>query len=166
MKQLLIIFIIVFNSLAATSQTTNIISETDFKNVKINSISLNDLKKTSGKQAKVEKLLGTITSFTTDENKNYHYFKFNGLAIDFSVSGKAYIEAFEINNKQATLTIKDINITVGEPIKKLGEVVFSVGRNGAKSILYSTCEDCDVFINIEFNQTTNLITKISYMDMS
>ena len=166
MKKKLFIFILLTFSFVAKSQTINIISDTDFESIKINTISLKQLKNTNGKQAKIEKLLGVTTSFSKDENETYNYFKFNGLSIDFFMSGKAYIESFEINSNQSSLTIKNNTITLGENIDKLGKLIFSVGRNGAKSILYSTCEDCDVFINIEFNQTTNLVTKISYMDMS
>ena len=119
----------------------------------------------NGKQSKVESLLGTSTSYETTEF--FYHFKFDGLKLDFSkMENKPFIESFEILNNKVVLTVKNIAITIGDNISKLGEVNFSEGRNGAKSILYSTCEDCDVMINIEFDQTTNIITKISYFDMS
>ncbi len=167
MKQKLFVFILVLSSIIAKSQS-NILSDSEYQSIKISNATITDLKKTKGKKDSVEKLLGTVTSFSQDENEIYHYFKFNGLSIDFAMSGKSkpYIESFEIMSNQVSLTIKDKTITVGDDINKLGTVVFIVARNGAKSILFTDCEDCDSFVNIEFDQNTKVITKISYMDMS
>ena len=168
MRLKLFVFLFVVTSFVAKSQTSNILSDSDYQNIKINNVIITDLKKAKGKKASVEKLLGAATSFTKDENEIYHYFKFNGLSVDFVMrgSGKPHIESFEITNDQASLTVKGVTISVGDNISKLGEVVFMVSRNGDKSILYTDCEDCDSFVNIEFDQGTNVITKISYMDMS
>ena len=167
MKNKLFIFLFLFTSFIAKSQTTNILKSSEFEGIKINNTTLSDLKKTKGKQAVVENLLGAVTSYNTDENENYYYFIFKGLKVDFSTLGrsKPYIESFEINSNESSLTVKNVVVTIGDNISKLGSIVYSVGRSGAKSILYSVCEDCDSFVYIEFNQTTNIITKISYMDM-
>ncbi len=168
MKQIIFVFILVISSFVARSQTSNILSDSEYQNIKINNVSIADIKKSKGKKSAVEKLLGASNSFTKDENEIYHYYKFNGLSIDFVMKGKSkpYIESFEIKDTNASLTIKDKTITVGDNISKLGTVVFMAARNGDKSILYTDCEDCDSFVNIEFDQTSKLITKISYMDMS
>lgn len=168
MKKITLVVLLLLTSFIAKSQSVNIISESDINSIKINNAILLDLSKTKGKQAKVETLLGPVTSYKVDENETYYYFTFKGLKIDFSLVGKSkpYIESFEINSNETTINIKNTTITIGESIDKLGNIVFNVGRNGAKSILYSACEDCDVFINIEFDQTSKLISKISYMDMS
>ncbi|RKF05117.1 hypothetical protein C8N26_0518 [Tenacibaculum lutimaris] len=163
MKQLVFVFFL-FVTLIAKSQT-NIISNSDFNNIKINNITLSDLKKTLGKQTKIESLLGTSNSY--EDNGFYYYYKFNGLKIDFSTSGrKPYIESFDVLNNEASFTIKGITVTVGDPISKLGTIDLSTGRNGDKSILFAECDSCDVFINIDFDQTTKKITKINYFDMS
>lgn len=165
MKQLILIAFFLVASYTVKSQSINSITSVEFDAVKINTITLIDIKKTNGKQSKVESLLGTSTSYETTEF--FYHFKFDGLKLDFSkMENKPFIESFEILNNKVVLTVKNIAITIGDNISKLGEVNFSEGRNGAKSILYSTCEDCDVMINIEFDQTTNIITKISYFDMS
>ncbi|CAM1369421.1 conserved exported hypothetical protein [Tenacibaculum sediminilitoris] len=163
MKQLVIVFFLL-TTLIAKSQT-NIISNSDFDNIKINNVALAEIKKTFGKQAKVESLLGTTTSF--EDNGFYYYFKFNGLKLDFSTSGsKPYIESLDVLSNQATFTIKGVTISVGDPISKLGNVTFSKGRNGSESVLFAECDECNVFINIDFDQTTKIITKINYFDMS
>ncbi len=168
MKQKITLIILVLTSFIAKSQTSNIVTASEFDAIKINTTSLTDLKKTNGKQSAVETLLGPVASYSVDENESYYYFTFKGLKVDFSTMGKSkpYIESFEVNSSETTFSIKGITITVGDNISKLGTTVFSVGRNGLKSILYTACEDCDSFVNIEFDQTTNIITKISYMDMS
>lgn len=168
MKHRIFVFVFVLTSLIAKSQTSNIITSSDFDGIKINTTSLSDLKKTNGKQSNVEKLLGAAASYNVNETETYNYFTFNGLKVDFATTGKSkpYIESFEVNSNASSITIKGTKITIGDNISKLGDIVFSVGRNGSKSILYAECEDCDIFINIEFDQAANTITKISYMDMS
>jgi len=163
MKQVVVVFFLL-TSFIVKSQT-NIISNSDFNNIKINNISLIDLKKTLGKQAKIESLLGASNSY--EDNGFYYYYKFNGLKIDFSTSGrKPFIESFDVLSNEANFTIKGVTVTVGDPISKLGSIDLSTGRNGDKSILYAECDSCDVFINIDFDQTTKKITKINYFDMS
>ncbi|MCD8404137.1 hypothetical protein LNI90_03905 [Tenacibaculum dicentrarchi] len=167
MKQQFILSLLVISSFIAKAQTSNIITLVELNSFKINNITLSDLKKTAGKQAAVETLLGSANSYKSDENQQYYYFVFKGLKVDFSRDKSTpYIESFEINNNESSLTIKQQTITIGDNISKLGTIFFSPGRNGDKSIIYTSCEDCDSFINIEFNQNTNLITKISYLDMS
>lgn len=167
MKQKIIICLLVISSFVAKGQTSNVVTPLEFDAFKINNSTLSELKKTQGKQASVEALLGTVTSYKADENEGYYYYVFKGLKIDFS-TGKStpYIESFEINNNEATLTIKQNTFKIGDNISVLGTIIFSLGRDGSKSIMYTACQDCDSFINIEFDQTTNIITKISYMDMS
>ncbi|WGH74598.1 hypothetical protein P8625_10910 [Tenacibaculum tangerinum] len=163
MKQLVLLFFLL-TSIVAKSQT-NIITKSDFNDIKINNIALTDIKKTFGKQPKLESLLGPANSY--EENGFYYYFKFNGLKLDFSISGKKpYIESLDVLTNESTFTIKGNTVTVGDPISKLGDVSFSTGRNGAKSILYAECDECNIFINIAFDQETNMITKINYFDMS
>lgn len=168
MKQKLLIFVLVLSSFIAKSQTSNILSKTEFNDIKVNTASLADLKKTKGKQSSLESLLGKVASFSMDENETYYYYTFNGLKVDFSTMGKSkpYIESFEVTSNASSITVKGVKITIGDNISKLGNIVFSVGRNGSKSILFTECEDCDSFINIEFDQSSNVITKISYLDMS
>ena len=165
MKQSILIIFFLIASFTVKSQSVNIITSDEFDAVTINKTTLLNLKKTNGKQSKVEGLLGASTFYEATEF--FYHFKFDGLKLDFSnMENQPFIESFEILNNKVVLTIKNIAITIGDNISKLGEVNFSKGRNGSKSILYSTCEDCDIMINIEFDQTTNIITKISYFDMS
>ncbi|MEX6626773.1 hypothetical protein PG913_12760 [Tenacibaculum pacificus] len=165
MKQKLIIYLFLISSFIAKGQTSNIVTATEFDAFKINNITLSDLKNTQGKKSLIENLLGTVNSYKSDEG--YVYITFKGLKVDFSLANnKPYIESFEVNTKEHNITVKNTTVNIGSNISELGTIVFSTGRNGNKSILYTTCEDCDSFINIEFNQKTNIITKISYLDMS
>lgn len=163
MKQLFLLLLLA-TSFIVKGQT-NIISNSDIESIKINNITITDIQKTYGKQPKVEALLGATTSY--ENNGFYYYFKFNGIKLDFSTSKrKPYIESLDILTNEASFTIKGVTVTIGDSISKLGKVELSTGRNGAKSILFAECDDCDVFININFDQATNIITKINYFDMS
>lgn len=167
MKQKLIICLFIISSFLAKAQTSNVITALEFDSLKINNSTLSELKKTNGKQADVEALLGTATSYKADENESYYYYVFKGFKVDFSTAKDTpYIESFEISDNQATFTIKGKTIKVGDNISLLGTVVFSPGRDGSKSIIYTACEDCDSFVSLEFDQATNIITKINYLDMS
>lgn len=167
MKHKLLFIAFLFVCLAVKSQNVNIISESDINNIKINNTLFSDLKNTLGEKAGVETLLGTAASYNVAVNNSYYQFKFDGLSVDFSnLKAKSYIESFELSNNKNSFLINGKKVSVGDNISTLGDVKISNGRNGAKSILFSTCEDCDVFINIDFNTSDNTITKISYMDMS
>ena len=165
MKQKLVLVVFMFVYAFSYAQNVNVISKDDINSCKINNVALSEIKSTNGKQSKVESLLGAATSF--ENNGFYYYFKFNGLKLDFSTSkSKPFIESFVILSNESSVTIKGITVTIGDSIDKLGTVSFSTGRNGNKSILFAECEECDVFINIDFDQTTKIITKINYFDMS
>lgn len=167
MKQKLLALVCIFICLVAKGQTVNVVSSSDIDNIKINSTTLSDLKKTNGKKDKVEAFFGAPASYNVTVNNSYYQFRYDGFNLDFSTLNKKkpYIESFELNTNKNTFTIKGVTIMVGENISKLGEVKVSTARNGAKSILFSTCEDCDLFINIDFD-AANTITKITYYDMS
>lgn len=167
MKQKLLVLVLSFVCLIAKSQTVNVISDSDINNIKINSTTLSDLKKTYGKQDKVEAFFGTPNSYNVTVNNSYYQFRYEGFNLDFSTLNKKkpYIESFELNTNKNSFTIKGITVTIGDNISKLGDIKVSTARNGAKSILFSTCEECDLFINIDFD-ASNTITKITYYDMS
>lgn len=167
MKQKLLALVCMFMCLAIKAQTVNVVSSSDIDNIKINSTALSDLKKTHGKKDKVEAFFGAPATYNVTVNDSYYQFRYDGFNLDFSTLNKKkpYIESFELSTNKNTFTIKGITVTVGENISKLGDVKISTARNGAKSILYSTCEDCDLFINIDFD-ASNTITKITYYDMS
>ncbi|WP_348715405.1 hypothetical protein [Tenacibaculum sp. 190130A14a] len=167
MKQKLLVLVFTFVCLVAKGQTVNVVSASDIDNIKINSTTLSDLKKTYGKKDKVEAFFGAPASYNVTVNNSYYQFRYDGFKLDFSTLNKkkAYIESFEISTNKNTFAIKGVTVAVGDNISKLGEVKVSTARNGAKSILYSPCEDCDLFINIDFD-ASNTITKITYYDMS
>ncbi|RSK41778.1 hypothetical protein [Mangrovimonas spongiae] len=74
------------------------------------------------------------------------------------------IGSFEIVNSNYNITIQGTTITVGDNISLLGDVVFNTMNNGDQSIVYMPCDGCNNFISIRFNQETNVISKIIYIE--
>ena len=172
MKHLIIIILFAFTSVAKCQPNTNIITSTEYENIKINNIKIADIRNTLGKSNAIESLFGTSTSKNIDQDGDFYNYNFNGFTISFSsiisdgTHDKPIISRFEITNNNAKIIIKGIPITIGDKIEKLGDVTFNTNNDNSKSILYMECDGCNNFISIEFNQSTNIITKIEYIELT
>lgn len=169
MKNITLILLLVFTSLAQC-QTANIITSTEFYNIKINSISLEDIINTHGVENEFQSLFGTPASKDINEDGYYSYYVYDGFEINFSslLSGKAehILGSFAITNNNYNITIQGNTVTIGDHINLLGDVVFNTMRDGKKSIVYQYCDGCNNFISIRFNQVTNVITEIIYIEQT
>ncbi|OUR93973.1 hypothetical protein A9Q87_04515 [Flavobacteriales bacterium 34_180_T64] len=170
MKNITIILLIAFSSLGQC-QTGNIITESEFDNIKINGISLLNIKNTLGEQNAMESLFGVPNDETIDPDGEFTNFEYNGFSIGFSalLSGdlnQPILGAFQITNGNYNISIQDITFTIGDNISLLGNIVFNTTNNGSPSIVYMHCEGCNNFIIIRFNQLTNTITDIQYIEQS
>ncbi|MCH7523910.1 MAG: hypothetical protein IIC74_02585 [Bacteroidetes bacterium] len=171
MKNLIILLSLAFVSTAQCQITDNIITPTEYNNIEINGIKLIDIKNTLGNQNAIESLLGTATNINIDMDGNS--FDFNGFHIGFSaiISDGTYdspiLAGFRILNNSSNITIRGITVTIGSNISLLGNVVFGTSSiNGEQFISYMDCNGCNNFIMINFNQTTNIITAIYYIEMT
>jgi hypothetical protein len=172
MKSTLLILALILSSIAAKCQNENIITATEYDNIKINTTKLIDIKNTLGNPNTIENLLGLTTSKEIDPDGDFYHYSFSSYKISFSsmISSGTYdkpiLSKFEILNNNASITIKNVTITIGDHTNTLGNVVFNTQKDNSKSIVYSTCDGCNNFIVIEFNQSTNIITKIYYLEMT
>lgn len=168
MKKIILTFVILF-TINTYSQNANIISQNDFNNIEINNVKFQDLANTYGNLNSIENLLGTASSKKLDPDGNS--FKFPGLSIGFSALlsddyNTPVISRIELTSSNSTLTIKDVKIKLGDSINKLGTIVFNTMTNGSKSILYTYCDGCSSYFSIDFNQSTKLITKIVFIELT
>jgi len=171
MKNIILILFLTFSSIVSC-QTANILTPTEFDNIKINGVNLATIKNTFGNQNAIEALFGTANEKTIDPEGEFTYFKFNGFTIGFSaqVSGSAIdsllIGGFDITNNNSNITIQGVTVTIGDNISALGNVVFNTMNDEGKSIVYQYCDGCNNFISIRFNQSTNIITEIIYIEQT
>lgn len=172
MKNTIILILFLAFSSMVSCQTANILTPTEFDSIKINGIDLLTIKGTFGEQNAIEGLFGASNKKIIDPDGEFTYFEFNGFTIGFSaqVSGSTIdslsIGDFDINNNNFNITIRGITVTIGDNINALGSVVFNTDIDGDKSIVYQYCNGCNSFIYINFNQDTNIITEIGYIEQT
>ena len=164
MKNIILILLLVFPSLVKGQITSNIISETEFNNIKINNVTLSNIKTTNGTLSQVTNLFSySVLQNNQQPEEDYYDYTYDGFTIGFSENE---ISAFEITNANWSITIQDNTVTIGDHINLLGDVVFNTMRDGKKSIVYQYCDGCNNFISIRFNQVTNVITEIIYIEQT
>jgi hypothetical protein len=161
----------VLSSSLAKCQTANIISQTDYNNIEINGVKLIDLKNTYGETNAIQTLFGTPVSKNIDIDGDFFNYTFKDFKIGFSALlsddfNKPILSKFELNGSSSEIKIQGTIIKVNDNISKLENLKFNTDRNGDKSIIYMACDGCNNFISINFNQTTNTITKITYIEMT
>jgi len=164
--------VIMSTSLVQCQINANIISENEFNNIKINNVTLSAIKATEGNENQVQNLFSSIILEkdinTGERGPSNYWFKYNGFEIALTDSAGTPnhpgIAMFEITNNNWSFTIQERTITIGDNINLLGNIVFNSDKNGDKSIVYQYCYGCNNFIYIDFNQDTNLITEIGYIE--
>lgn len=164
MKKILLIILIASSNLAKCQMTSNIISETEFNNIKINGITLNDIKSTNGIYSQINNLIpASIEQSVIESEEAYFYYVYDGFDISFSENE---ISSFEISKSNWSILIQGKTLTIGSNIDVLGNVVLNTNRDGSKSIIYQYCDGCNNYITIDFDTNTNLITAITYIEMT
>jgi hypothetical protein len=165
MKNILLILTLSLTSLASCQITSNIITKTDFYNIKINNSTLNDIQATKGIRQQVRDLIPVIIKNATEEPEedNYYSYKCDGFNLAFEENE---IIAFKIPKNNWNITIQGVTVTIGTNISALGNVVLNTQKNGNKSIIYQYCDGCNNFIYIYFDQFTNEITEIGFIEQT
>ena len=164
MKNILLILMLIAPSLVKCQVTSNIISETEFNNIKINNVTLSAIKATNGDYTLISNLtLGTITENTQEQEVQYYYYIYNGFNISFSENE---MSSFEITNNNWNINIQGNIVTIGSDISTLGNVVVNNDIGGGKSIIYQYCDGCNNYIFINFDTSTNKITEIGFIEQT
>ena len=169
MKNITLILLLAFTSVAQCQITANIITEAEYNNIEINGIKYIDLKNTLGEQNAIEALFGIANTMEKDDDPIYGgeilYIEFYYDGLDFGFS-EGELGAFNITNNNSNITIQGVTVTIGDNISALGNVIFNTMSNGNQSIVFQYCDGCNNFISIRFNQTTNIITEIIYIEQT
>lgn len=172
MKNILFILAILLSSVAQCQMTSNIISETDFNNIKINNITLSAIRATEGKETLVQNLYAsTILEKdinTGERGPSNYWYKYNGFEFAFTdsagITGHPGLAMFEITRSNWSITIQGVTVRIGDNKNLLGSLTTNTNTDGNKSIVYQFCNGCNSFIYIDFDQSTNIITKIGFAE--
>jgi len=163
MKNILLTLLLIFPSLVICQITSNIISETEFNNIKINNVTLSSIKTTSGTLYQVTRLFSlSILQNTQQPEEDYYDYTYDGFTIGFSENE---ISAFEITNTNWNITIQGNTVAIGGHKDALGNVVLNNQVGGGKSIVYQYCDGCNNFLSF-YLDSDNLITKIVYVEQT
>lgn len=171
MKNLIIIFLsLTFTSLVQC-QNSNIISSTEFDNIKINDKKFIDVKSTFGNLNSIENLFGVANEKNIDPDGDFFNYRFDGLSIGFSALlsqdyDKPIISKFEITTNVSNITIRGVTVTIGDNINLLGNMTINANTDGSRSVIYQFCEGCNSFLSIRFNEITSKITSIEYIEQT
>jgi hypothetical protein len=150
-------------SLAKCQVKSNIISQTEFDNIKINNVTFSKIKLTNGNEEQLKNLFtNNITESNKEPEEDYFYYVFNGFNISFSDN---IVSSFEITNTDWSLTIKDKTIKIGSHKDELGTVFMNNQVGGGKSIVYQYCDGCNNFLSL-YLDSNNLIEKIIYIEQT
>jgi len=147
-------------------QNNNILPPEDFYNISFNGITLGSIIDTKGDPAKVNTLFGMTMEANKSNDPNYFWINFGNDAIGFTFDeliGDLDLSRLEVKSNQVAVKIGDKIIHIGDSIEKLGNIKILTQTDGNKVILFITKESDGVWISIDFNPTTKIITKISYM---
>ncbi|WP_299105717.1 hypothetical protein [uncultured Tenacibaculum sp.] len=172
MKNIFLIVLLFSSTIAKCQIQSNIITQKEFDDIEINNVKFSSLKNTLGKESNVENLLGIPSSKNIDPDGEFYHYEFNGFTIGFSslISNgtieKPIIGRFIITNKNYSIIITGVKLTIGDDISKLGTINFSENRDGSKYIQYQYCYGCNNFIYIHFNQVSKKITEIGFIELT
>ncbi len=163
MKNIILSLLLIFPSLVKCQITSNIISETEFNNIKINNVKIGNIKTTDGILSRVTNLFPTsILQSTEQPEEDYYDYTYDGFTIGFSENE---ISAFEITNTNWNITIQGKTVTIGSHKDELGSVILNNQTDGEKSIVYQYCDGCNNFLSL-YLDSNNLITKIVYIEQT
>jgi hypothetical protein len=170
MKNIILILLLAFPTLVKCQITSNIISETEFNNIKINNVTFSNIKATNGNQNQLENLFtNSIQEADIDVDGEFYNYTYNGFTIGFSgILGSLQqpkVSSFEITNTDWNITIQGKTVTIGTHKDELGSVILNNQVGGGKSIVYQYCDGCNNFLSL-YLDLNNLITKIVYIEQT
>ena len=155
----------------AKCQNVNIISSFEYNNIKVNEVNLTDIKNSRGVFQSVINLFGNPVSKEIDPDGDFYHYNYNNFSISYSsiisdgTFDKPILSKIKIRNN-CKLTIKGVEIKIGEKINKLGNIKINTNSDGSHSILFMECDGCNNFFSIDFDKTSNIITKIEYIELT
>ncbi|RSK41776.1 hypothetical protein [Mangrovimonas spongiae] len=146
---------------------TNELTQEQFDNIRIDGILKLDIEQTNGDVEEMASLFGTPQSMVDkgveigEHTRKFVYVNnscivFNGLSSNLTTPSISY---FNVNS----ITINNQTASIGDNINVLGDdIIMNENVDGTQSIIFSLFDYDGFSIIIEFDQSSDLITKIEY----
>lgn len=145
----------------------NVLSVTDFYNISFDSITLKSIIDTKGDPAKVDSLFGMNMEKNKSDDPGYYWINFGSSTISFTfdemVTEPADLSKLDVVNKSVAIKIGTTIFHIGDPISKLGNVKVFTLDNGKRVIIFLPEQTDGIWLSVDFDQATELITKVEYM---
>ncbi|MFY7672557.1 hypothetical protein ACOSP6_15855 [Tenacibaculum sp. MEBiC06402] len=170
MKKTILILLCAIPSVIFSQISSNIISQNDFDNIKINNSTLKTIKGSKGELNLIKNIFGeNFTDKNIDPDGEFKNYEYNGFSIGFSgLTGTLdnhELSGFEITNSNWSVTIKGNVVKVGNHKNNLGDVILNNQKDGGKSIVYQFCNGCNSFISFHLDNN-GYILKIVYVEQT
>ena len=170
MKKLTLLILLMLPLALCSQANSNLLSKSDFSEIRINDVTLLKLKETYGNKSKLEALIvQEIQRANIDPDGEFFNYEYDGFRIGFSgLIGKLeypLISKFEITNLDWSITIKGKTIKLGSHYNELGNVILNNKIDGGKSVVYQYCEGCNNFLALDLDENGK-IKKIYYIEMT
>lgn len=146
----------------------NVLTLTEYLNIQVCGVTLNSIIESKGEPTSIESLFGVPTSMNIDPDGDFNHYIYPGFTIGFSavINVEMGLSGFKIIDSNCSILIKGISLKLGDNISKLGNIKYNLDTNGDYSILFVLGENFNQFIAIDYNQTTKLITKIYFIELT
>ncbi|HKK62053.1 MAG TPA: hypothetical protein VJ951_05810 [Bacteroidales bacterium] len=169
----LIIFL--FTAIAYAQSDRNALGETAFEAIEINGQTLGQIKATHGQKSQMQNLFGSALDYKAYNSGRSIKYTYTDLSLAFSAwitaSATPELSSFEITGPSTTITIGNIEFSVGDNISVLSplNLVENTSGNylpGTKAYIIAPCAKCNHYIYIRFNMSSQLITEIGYIELT
>jgi len=170
MKKLILLKLLTLPFLLCSQVNSNLLSKSDFSEIRINNVSFLELKETYGDQSKLMALfIQDIQRSDIDPDGEFYNYEYDGFRIGFSglIGSLEYpiISKFEITNSNWRVTIKGKTVNLGSHYNELGNVILNNRTDGGKSVVFQYCDGCNNYLAFELDGNGK-IKKIYYIEMT
>lgn len=152
---------------SSIGQTINQISNSQFEDITINSVSLSEIIKSNGNIDKIPKSLGKPEKTEMSKNEkapSSSSIDYDGLHIGFSgqINAKGNLSRIDITKASIILKVMDSEFYVGKDISnELSKYKINQKKDGGRSIVFSPENDSTMYLAINVDDK-NTVTDIVY----
>ena len=164
MKKIVLVLLVIlfYNQFSYSQIKSNVLSEAEFAQIKINDILLQDIIDTRGDYSKLKSMFGNDLQYKTYE-KSFEVVEYwnNKIIARFEEDDKVltYFRLYYPN----TITIQGKKVKIGDDASALGLVRTYPSSNGENHIGFVDELSYTADVTIEINPTTNKIRAIYYI---
>ena len=165
MKKIVIVLLVTlfYNQSSYSQIKVNLLSNTEYEQIKINDIPLFDVIRTNGEYSKLKSMFGNDLQYKTYDSPTLGIEFWNSKILMRFEEDDNILTHFRLYYP-STLTIKGKRVKLGDDISELGLVIIDTTSSpGIYTIDYADKETYTASFTIEVNPSTKKITDIYYI---